>query len=375
MILRAFVAAFAATLVFSLPAHAQLKFGLGAPMTGEQATFGAQMKSGAELAIEDINANGGLLGEKVELTIGDDRADPKEGLLVANKFIGQDIRFLVGHLQSGVSIPASKEYADNGILTITPGATNPQLTDNGLWNSFRVCGRDDQQGAVAGNYIADNFKGKKIVVLHDRTPYGKGLADETLKAMKAKGMDAVFYDGINVQDKDFSAVVSRIKQEMPDYVYFGGLHTPAGLLVRQMREQGVLAHLISGDGIVTEEFAAIAGPGAEGTLMTFGPDPEKNPAAAKVIEKFKAKNLKPESYAIYTYAGYQLLAEGIKAANSTDAKKVAEVFHSGKTFDTVLGPLSFDKKGDLSKPNYVMYEWVKDASGKIVYRQKNLSAL
>jgi branched-chain amino acid transport system substrate-binding protein len=354
-----------------LPALAQIKMGLGGPMTGEQATFGAQMKAGAELAVDDINAKGGILGQKVELTIGDDRADPKEGLSVANKFIADGVTFVVGHLESSPSIAASKEYADAGVFMITPGATNPLLTDANLWNTHRVCGRDDQQGKVAGDYIAANLKARKIAVLHDRSPYGKGLADETKKAMNAAGMTEAFYDGIDVSGKDYSAVISRLKDMNIDYVYFGGLHTPAGLMLRQMRDQGVATKLISGDALVTQEFASIAGDAAVGTIMTFGPDPLKNPAAAKIIAAFKARNQSPESYVIYTYAAFQVIAQGIEAANSTDPKKVAGIMRSGRSFDTVMGALSFDKKGDLSAPNYVMYEWVKDKDGRIKYREKN----
>ncbi len=370
MFVRHFAFAVFLNLILLTAAQAQVQIGLGAPMTGEQATFGAQMKNGAELAVDEINSQGGVLGQKVVLHIGDDRADPKEGLSVANKFIGDDVTFVVGHLQSGVSIPASKEYADAGVFTITPGATNPQLTDSGLWNTHRVCGRDDQQGKVAGEFLAKNFAGKKIAILHDRTTYGKGLADETKKALNANSVTEVFFDGINVAEKDFTAVVSRLKSLNVDYVYFGGLHTPAALLLRQMRDQGMNTVLVSGDALVTDEFAAIAGDAAVGTLATFGPDPLKNQASAKVVEAFKAKGLAPESYALYTYAGFEVIAQGIAAAKSTDPKKVAEAVRSGQTFHTVLGSLNFDKKGDLSVPNYVIYEWTTGKDGKIIYGER-----
>ena len=163
---------------------------------------------------------------------------------------------------------------------ITPAATNPKITERGLWNVFRTCGRDDQQGEVAGEYIADKFKGKKVAIVHDKTTYGQGLADETKKAMNAGGMKEVLYEGVNTGEKDFSALVSKIKAAGADLVYWGGLHTEGGLIVRQMRDQGVKRRMMGGDGITSDEFAAIGGPGVEGTLMTFGPDPRKNPAAA-----------------------------------------------------------------------------------------------
>ena len=364
-----------ALILFSInPASAQIKMGLAGPMTGEQATFGAQMKTGAEVAVDDINAHGGLLGQKIELNIGDDRADPKEGLLVANKFITGGVTFVVGHLESSPSIAASKEYAESNVFMITPGATNPELTDANLWNTHRICGRDDQQGKVAGDYIAAHLVGKKIAVLHDRSPYGKGLADETKKAMNAAGMTEAFYDGVDVSGKDYSAVISRLKEMNIDYLYFGGLHTPAGLMLRQMRDQGLSTKLISGDAIVTPELASIAGDAVIGTMMTFGHDPLKNPSAAKIIAEFRARKLNPETYSIYSYAAFQVIAQAIEAANSVDPKKVAELVRSGRTFNTVLGDLSFDKKGDLSKSDYVMYEWVKDANGQIKYQEKAAKA-
>ena len=172
-------------------AQAQVKLGIGGPITGPNASFGAQIKNGAEQAVEDINAAGGVLGQKIQTTVGDDVSDPKQGVSVANKFVGEGVKWVVGHFNSGVSIPASDVYLDGNIIEVTPASTNPKFTDRGMWNTFRTCGRDDQQGAVAGNYLAINFKGKKVAIVHDKTPYGKGLADETKKAMNAKGLTEV----------------------------------------------------------------------------------------------------------------------------------------------------------------------------------------
>jgi branched-chain amino acid transport system substrate-binding protein len=274
---------------------------------------------------------------------------------------------VVGHFNSGVSIPASEVYEEAGIIQITPASTNPRFTDRGLWNTFRICGRDDQQGAVAGAYLADRFKGKKVAVIHDKTPYGKGLADETQKTMNSKGLKEVMYEGINPGEKDYSALVSKLKQANVDVVYFGGLHTEAGLIIRQMRDQGLQAPLMSGDGIVSAEFVSIAGPGADGTLMTFSPDPRKNPAAKDVVAKFKAKNFEPEAYTLYSYAAVQVLAEAAKQAGGVTPKKMSETIRQGKPFKTVLGELSFDKKGDITRPDYVMYTWKKGPDGKIDY--------
>jgi len=350
-------------------ASAQVKFGMAGPITGPSAATGAQMKNGVDQAAEDINKTGGILGQKITVEYGDDVSDPKQGVSVANKFAGDGVKFVIGNYNSGVTIPSSEVYQENGILEITPASTNPTVTERKMWNIFRVCGRDDQQGKVAGTYILKHFKGKKIAVVHDKTTYGKGLADEMKKAINAGGMKEVLYEGINTGEKDYSALVSKIKQPGADLVYFGGLYTEGGLIVRQMRDQGVKAPLMGGDGITSDEFASVGGPGVEGTLMTYGPDPRHKPEAKKVVEEFRAKKFEPEAYTLYSYAGVQVIKQAAEAAKSLDPKKVAEKMHSGMKFKTVLGDLAFDKKGDITKLDYVMYLWKKDASGKITYAE------
>jgi branched-chain amino acid transport system substrate-binding protein len=359
-------------------ASAQVKLGVAGPLTGGSAAFGAQLKNGVEQAVEDINAAGGILGQKITLSAGDDRADPKEGVSVANKFVGDGVKFVIGHFNSGVTIPSSEVFQENGILVITPAATNPKVTERNMWNVFRVCGRDDQQGGIAGEIIAKKFAGKRVAVVHDKTTYGQGLADETRKAMNAKGIKEVFYEGVNKDDKDFTALISKLKQANPDLVYWGGLHDTGGLIVRQMRDQGLKAPLMGGDGITDDEFAAIAGPGAEGTLMTFSPDPRTNPDNKTIVDLFRTKRkFEPQAYTLYSYAAVQVIKQAAEEAKSLDPKKVAEVMHSGKAFKTVLGDISFDKKGDVSnsgymvggqkKERYVLYTWKKGPDGKISY--------
>ncbi len=350
-------------------ARAQIKIGVAGPITGPNAAFGAQLKNGAEQAAADINAKGGINGQKIELVFGDDVSDPKQGVSVANKMVGDGVKFVMGHFNSGVTIPASEVYAENGVLMITPSATNPKVTDRNLWNVFRTCGRDDQQGEVAGKYLATALKGKKVAIVHDKTTYGKGLADETQKAANKEGVKEVLYEGVNIGEKDFSALVSKIKQSGAEVVYWGGLHTEGGLIVRQMRDQGVTATMMSGDGLVSDEFASIGGPAVEGTLMTFPPDPRKRPEAAAVVKAFEAKKFNPEAYTLYTYAAVEILAAAAAEAKSLDPKKIAETLKNGKTWPTVIGGLTFDKKGDITRPDYVMYTWKKGADGKTTYIQ------
>lgn len=361
--------ALTAMVAFSGNAWADLLIGVGGPMTGPNAAFGAQLQKGAEQAAADINAAGGINGEQVKIVLGDDVSDAKQGVSVANKFAADGVKFVVGHFNSGVSIPASEVYAENGILEVTPAATNPVFTERGMWNTFRVCGRDDQQGAVAGKYIADNFKDVKVAVVHDKTPYGQGLADETKKAMNGLGITEAMYEGITAGEKDYSALIAKMKEAGVGLVYFGGLHTEAGLIMRQMADQGLKAVLMSGDGITSNELASIAGDAVNGTLMTFPPDPRLNPNAAEAVKKFRDAGFEPEAYTLYSYAALQVIADAAKKAGSNDPEAVAAALKEKGPYTTVIGELGFNEKGDITRPDYVMYTWQKGADGKYTYLQ------
>src|SRR5580693_8080419 len=362
-------AVFAAALAAAGAASAQIKMGVAGPITGPNAAFGAQLTMGTQQAVDDINKAGGILGQQITLEQGDDVSDPKQGVSVANKFVGDGVKFVIGHFNSGVTIPASDVYAENGILFITPSATNPKITDRKLWDAFRTCGRDDQQGMVWAEFARDKLKGKKIAVIHDKTTYGKGLADAALDNMHKFGVKEVRYEGVNTGEKDYSAIVSKIKDSGADYLMWGGLHTEGGLILRQMRDQGMNTVMISGDGITDSEFAAIGGLGVEGTLMTFGPEPRNNPNAKEAVASFKAKGFDPQGYTLYSYAAVQIIKQAAEKANSLDPKKVAEVMHSGIPFHTVIGDISYDKKGDRTTVDYVWYVWKKEPDGKIGFEQ------
>jgi branched-chain amino acid transport system substrate-binding protein len=354
--------AMASGLLLSGAASAQdITIGVAGPMTGQYASFGTQLKNGAEMAVADINAAGGVDGKKLKLEIGDDACDPKQARAVAEKLAGMKVPFVAGHFCSSSSIPASDAYQEGNVLQISPASTNPQFTERKLWNTFRTCGRDDQQGIVAGNYIAKTYKGKNVAILHDKSTYGKGLADEMKKALNKAGAKEKMYEAYTQGDKDFNALVSKMKAANIDVVYVGGYHTEAGLLLRQMRDQGMKTQLISGDALVTKEFWDITGPAGEGVLMTFGPDPRKKQTAAAIVKKFKDKNIDPEGYTLYTYAAIQAWAEAAKKAKTTDPKKVAAELKKGQ-YNTVLGPLGWDSKGDITKIDYVFYVWKKDGS-------------
>jgi branched-chain amino acid transport system substrate-binding protein len=327
------------------------------PITGQYASFGAQMKNGGELAVEDINAAGGVLGKKLDLEFGDDACDPKQAVAVANQMTGNNVALVAGHYCSGSSIPASKVYAEANIVQISPASTNPAFTDNRAGpNIYRVCGRDDQQGGVAGKYIASHFSDKKVAFVHDKTAYGKGLADETKKAMNEAGKQEAMYEAITAGEKDYSALVSKLKQANIDLVYFGGYHTEAGLIIRQMRDQGMNTILMGGDALITQEFWSITGPAGEGTLMTFSPDPRKNPAAAEVVKRFKDKGIEPEGYVLYTYAALQAWKQAAEKAKSIESADVVKAMNDTE-FDTVIGKFKFNEKGDPNLPPYAVYRW------------------
>jgi branched-chain amino acid transport system substrate-binding protein len=327
------------------------------PITGQYASFGAQMKNGGELAVEDINAAGGVLGKKLDLEFGDDACDPKQAVAVANQMTGNNVALVAGHYCSGSSIPASKVYAEANMVQISPASTNPAFTDNRAGpNIYRVCGRDDQQGGVAGKYIASHFSDKKVAFVHDKTAYGKGLADETKKAMNEAGKQEAMYEAITAGEKDYSALVSKLKQANIDLVYFGGYHTEAGLIIRQMRDQGMNTILMGGDALITQEFWSITGPAGEGTLMTFSPDPRKNPAAAEVVKRFKDKGIEPEGYVLYTYAALQAWKQAAEKAKSIESADVVKAMNDTE-FDTVIGRFKFNEKGDPNLPPYAVYRW------------------
>ncbi|SEQ07341.1 amino acid/amide ABC transporter substrate-binding protein, HAAT family [Faunimonas pinastri] len=327
------------------------------PMTGQYASFGAQMKNGAQQAVEDINKAGGVLGQKLQLVVGDDACDPKQAVAVANDMASKGVKMVAGHFCSGSSIPASSVYADENIVQISPASTNPTFTDERAGKGvFRVCGRDDQQGKVAGGYLASEFKDKKIAIINDKSAYGKGLADQTQAAMEAAGKKPDVVESYTAGEKDYTALVSKLKQAGIGVLYVGGYYTEAGLMARQMKEQGMNVVIVSGDALVTDEYWAITGPAGEGTLMTFSPDPRKNPAAAPVVDEFHAKKIEPEGYTLYTYAAIQAWVDAVKKAGATDFDKVVDALNTD-TAETVIGPVKFDSKGDVALPGYVFYKW------------------
>lgn len=338
-------------------AQGEIPIGMIGPMTGYYALFGAEMRTGAEQAVADINAAGGINGRSLRLLIEDDACDPGQALTAAGKLAAAKVKFVAGHFCSQASIRSSKVYAEEGIPMISPGSTDPRLTDERVGtNIFRVCGREDQQGDVAGKYIADTFKGQKVAILHDRTGYGRGLAEKTKKAMNSAGLMEVMFEGYPAGEKDYSALVTRMKGADIDVVYVGGYHTEVSLIVRGMRGQGMGSVVMSGDALVNGEYWQLAGAAGEGTLMTFLPDAERSPAATDVRARFAAKKISTQGAVLYTYAAIQAWAQAAQAAKTEDGRAVIAKLNEIE-IKSVLGTFKFDKKGDPSLPPYKLYQW------------------
>lgn len=336
------------------PAPELIKIGTAGPMTGDQSAFGQDQQNGARLAIEEWNMKGGVLGKKIELLVGDDQHDPKQAVSVANKMVNDGIVGIVGHFNSSCSLPASRIYNEQKIPMITHGSTNPQLTEQNFKGVFRVCGRDDQQGRKAAEFVMDSMKAKSVAILHDKTTYGQGLADEFRKAVEGS-VKVTYHGGITQGDKDFSAVLTNVKTGNPELIYFGGIYPEGGLLVKQAKALGIKAPFMSGDGVIGEEFLKIAGADAEGTYATFAPDVNNIPSAKGFVEKYTAKYGKPGPYSVYAYVAANILLQGIKDANSTEGEKISEAIHRMR-YDGALGTVEFDEKGDVKVSPYVIWQ-------------------
>jgi branched-chain amino acid transport system substrate-binding protein len=331
-----------------------IKVGVAAQMTGAEAKMGTDFRNGVSVAVDEWNSKGGVLGKKIEMLTGDDQADPKQAVAVANKMVNDGAVGIVGHFNSSCSIPASDVYSRANIPMITPASTNPLLTGRGNKGVFRVCGTDEQQGKVAADFAKDKLKVKKVAILHDKTTYGQGFADIFKKHLGA-GIEVVYYGGIAKGDKDFKTVLTSVRQKSPDLIFFGGIYPETGLLVKQSREIDLRVPFLSGDGSIDPKFIEIAGDkAAEGTYLTFSPDPKNIPTAKEFIEKYKAKHGELGPYSIYAYDAMNILLTAIKDAGTTEGKAVTDKLHALE-FSGALGKIKFADNGDVSRSPYVIW--------------------
>ncbi len=339
-----------------------IRIGLAGPVTGPVAQYGDMQFIGAEMAIEQINKAGGVNGAQLQGVRYDDACDPKQAVAVANKIVNDNVKFVVGHLCSSSTQPASDIYEDEGILMITAASTSPAITERGYELIFRTIGLDSLQGPTAGNFIADHVKPKNVAVIHDKQQYGEGIATAVKQTLESKNIKVGLFEGINAGDKDFSSLIAKLKHEGVDFVYYGGYHPELGLLLRQSKEKGLNVRFMGPEGVGNSEISAIAGPASEGMYVTLPKSFDQDPRNKELVDAFKAKKQDPSGPFVFpAYAAVQVIAEGIEKAGSTDTDKVAEALRSN-TFDTPTGNLAFDEKGDLKDFNFVVYEWHQDGT-------------
>ena len=355
---RPFLAVVAAALLVAAgAARAEIIIGVAGPMSGGLAVLGAQMKAGAEQAVADANATGGINGETLRVEAVDDKCDAKTGDAVANQLAGVGAKMVAGHLCLSASIAAAPVYATNSIVQISPGTTFPKFTDERAGpGTFRVAGRDDQQAQVAAELLVGQFAGKKVAFVDDKSQYGKTLADAVRKLYNETGGREVLTQQIDPGQRDYSGLASVLAAAKIDVVYFGGYWTEAGAIVRDLAAAGSAAVLIGGDALANDDFGQIAGAAADGTLMTFMPDPAGEAINADLDQRLLAAGVAPEGYVLYTYAAVKVWIDAAKAAGSTDFAAVSAGIASGE-FDTPLGHISFDAKGDVSVPGFAVYKW------------------
>lgn len=351
-------------------AHAgdTIKIAVAGPITGPVAQYGEMQMTGAQMAVTQINAKGGVNGKQLEALLMDDVCEPKQAVAIANQVINQKIKYVVGHLCSGSTQPASKLYEEEGILMITPAATNPSITQQGYKMVFRTIGTDDQQGPTAGRYIASTVKPKKLAILHDKQQYGEGIAREVDKTVKAGGIKPVLFEGVNKGQTDFSALITKMKKDGVDFVYYGGYHPELGLLLRQSREQGFDAVYMGPEGVGNKDISAIAGPASEGLLVTLPADFSTNPANDGLVKAFKDKQQDPTGpFVMPGYAAVQVIADAIAGTKTEDPVKLAAYIRKN-SFETPIGKIAFRENGDLKEFEFVIFTWHADATKTPVKR-------
>ncbi len=347
------------------PADALIvKIGHVGPTSGPIAHLGKDNEFGAKMAIEDLNSRNLKIGDKVakfELLAEDDAGDPKQGTAVAQKLVDAKVNGIVGHLNSGTTIPASKLYSDAGIPQISPSATNPKYTRQGFKTTFRVVADDTQLGGTLGKYAVETLKGKSIAVIDDRTAYGQGVAEEFEKAAKAAGGTIVGHEFTTDKSTDFNAILTKLKGTKPDVLFFGGMDAVAGPMLKQVKQLGMTVKFMGGDGLCTGELAKLAGDAIGEDMVVCaeagGVDGDFKAPLEKFKADFKAKNgVEVQIYAPYVYDAVEILADAMVRAGSADPEKyLPEV---GKTnYKGVTGPIAFDEKGDIKNGALTLYTY------------------
>lgn len=336
---------------------AEMVVGLVGPMTGTFSRAGAEIAAGFRQALADVNASGGVLGAWLRPTIGDDACDRDRAVEQARRMVGAGARVVVGHVCSAAAVAAAPVYAAARIVLISPAARHPDFTDRRAGRTvFRLAGREDQQGLVAGRFLAARYAGKRIAIFHDRTDYGRGLATAVKVALSRTGQRELLFAPFKAGEKDYGKLVRAATQANADVVYLGGHATEVALIVRQMRDVGLAAAVMAGDAIAGPDFQRIAGRAVEGVLMTFPPDARRRAEASGIIQHLRATGTEPQGHVLHAYAALEAWSQAAREAGSDDGPAVAAILQQ-RTFDTALGRVAFDHKGDVLLPAYAIHAW------------------
>lgn len=345
-------------LLSAAPAFADILIGAAAPLSGPNAALGEQLRRGVQAAVDDINSTGGIKGEKLAVQFADDGCDPRKAIDVATSFVSAGVKAVIGHYCSGASIPASKVYQKAGIIQISPASTNPKYTDEGGWNVIRLVPRDDAQAAAAAALVLDKFAGQKVAVVTDQVPVFTALATAFTDALLQKGVTPALQRSFKAGTKDFAPLAKQIADSGAGVIYLTASYVEGGLIAQALRAAGSRAQIVSGDSLVTEDYGNQAKEAASGTLSTFTYDARKFPDAQSVVQRFRDQDQNAEGFTLYAYAAVQALAAAAEATGSMDSTRIAEWLRGGNRFDTVIGPVTFDAKGDLTTSSIAWFKWI-----------------
>lgn len=344
-----------------------IKIAVAGPFSGPLAQFGEMQINGAKKAVSDINAAGGLLGTTVEMVELDDVCEPKQATTVANQVVSDNISYVIGHLCSSSTLPASDVYEDAGVVMITPASTNPDITERGYEFVFRTVGRDDQQGPFAAG-VVQKLEPSVVAVVHDKSAYGEGLAQQVNENLKAMGVNVIMYEAITAGEADYSPLIAKLKAENVDLMYFGGYDPELAKIMRQARDGGWDGQFVGGDGVSNNKIVEAAGEAADGLIATQPKSYDGDESNAALVAEFKALGVNAsDTFVLPSYAAVKTLAEAITIAGSSDATKVKEALRS-KQFETVVGAIRWDAKGDIvgGENTFAAYKWKKDGSAEVV---------
>ena len=336
---------------------APIKIGVPVPLSGGNAKMGNDISQAATLAVEEWNAKGGVLGRKLEIVAFDDACDAQQSVTAAHKLVDGGVVAVAGGYCSSAAIPASAVYHDAGVAFVADASSNPKLTDQGFENVFRVIGRDDQQGPYAAGFMMGTLKAKKIAIIHDNTLYAKGLADATKAALDGKpGVQVVFFDAVTPGEKDFSAVLTKVKSLSPDVTYYTGYYPEGGLIAKQFKDLGVPGKFMAGDANNDPTFVSEAGPASEGVFVTSTPLPQDQSSAKSFIDRYKKRwNQDPGPYSALEYDAVNVVINAIKQSGSTDRAAIIKAITGTKNYQGATGAINFDKKGDRTSVLYITY--------------------